>query len=316
MIVIASVETTSSTTPTAPVPPTESIHSFNQIIDLPKWWASLDIHTIVVSVIHASIWLLVSSIVLIVLCRILVPIFHKHMAQPAAALLIKLIKLTGWSIIVVETFALLGFDIITLLGAASIIGVAVGFASQTSLSNIISGLFLVGERQINIGDIIEIEGVRGTVDAINLMAVQLRLPDNTMVRIPNELIIKNPVSNATRFETRRCDISISVDYDSDLDTVLSVVNKILKEHPLCLDSPAPSILFDGFQDSGIGFIIGAWCQCDDYVQLRLDLAKQIKKEFDQVGISIPYPIVSVDARNGSIPITSKNESQSDSPVKS
>ncbi|MCB5521026.1 mechanosensitive ion channel family protein, partial [Erysipelatoclostridium ramosum] len=75
------------------------------------------------------------------------------------------------------------------------------FASQTSLSNIISGLFLVGEKQTNLGDMIEVNGITGNVDSINLMSVQLRLPNNTMVRIPNEIIIKNPVSNITRFST-------------------------------------------------------------------------------------------------------------------
>ena len=75
------------------------------------------------------------------------------------------------------------------------------------------------------------------------------------------------------------------------------------DQPLCLNTPQPSILFSGFQDSGIAFTVGAWCERDNYAQLRMDLAKQIKKEFDKEGISIPFPIISIDARNNSIPVT-------------
>ncbi len=296
---VAAAETTEKL-PSKPIDPVKGIEDF---LNMPDWMKAKEVDTLVSDLTHAGIWLVAASVTLLILCKILAPLLRKHMSPQAAALLLKIIRHGGFILIIVETFALLGFDIVTLLGAASIIGVAVGFASQTSLSNIISGLFLVGERQINLGDIVEINGIRGTVDAINLMSVQLRLPDNTMVRVPNEMIIKNPVSNITRFETRRCDINFSVDYSSDLDKVVSVLQKILAAEPLSLNDPAPSILFSGFQDSGIAFTVGAWCERDNYVQLRMDLAKQIKKEFDKEGISIPFPIVSIDARNGSIPVT-------------
>lgn len=286
--------------PTKPVDPVKDIENF---MNMPDWMKAKEVDSLVSNLAHAAIWLIVASVALIILCKVLAPLFRRHMSPQASALLLKIIRHGGFILIIVEAFALLGFDIVTLLGAASIIGVAVGFASQTSLSNIISGLFLVGERQINLGDIVEITGIRGTVDAINLMSVQIRLPDNTMVRVPNEMIIKNPVSNITRFETRRCDIDFSVDYSSDLDKVLALLNKILADQPLCLNTPQPSILFSGFQDSGIAFTVGAWCERDNYAQLRMDLAKQIKKEFDKEGISIPFPIISIDARNNSIPVT-------------
>lgn len=302
---IAATETAEKT----PTKPADPIRDLEHFMNLPEWMRAKEMDSMVTNLTHAAIWLAAASIALIILCKILAPLLRRHMSPQASTLLLKIIRQGGFILIIVEAFSLLGFDIITLLGAASIIGVAVGFASQTSLSNIISGLFLVGERQINLGDIVEINGIRGTVDSINLMSVQLRLPDNTMVRIPNEMIIKNPVSNATRFETRRCDISFSVDYNSNLDKVITVLNKILASQPLSLDDPAPSILFAGFQDSGIGFTVGAWCERDNYGELRMDLAKQIKREFDKEGISMPFPIVSIDARNGAIPVTlSKNES--------
>ena len=245
---------------------------------------------------HVIIWLVISWILLKLFCQVLRKITSMKMSPQASRLTVKIVKNAGYIIIGVEAFALMGFDILTLLGAASIIGVAVGFASQTSLSNIISGLFLVGEKQINLGDMIEVDGITGNVDSINLMSVQLRLPNNTMVRIPNEMIIKNPVSNITRFSTRRCDLTLGVDYNCDIEHVVSVLQEVVKENKLCLDDPAPLIMFSGFQDSSLGFTVGAWCLKDNFLDCQKTLAHDIKHRFAAEGISFPFPTRSVESR--------------------
>lgn len=159
-------------------------------LNMPDWLKLEMVQSVGAKLMHMVIWLIISWILLKLLCQVIRKITALKMSLQASLLTVKIIKNAGYIVIAVEAFALMGFDILTLLGAASIIGVAVGFASQTSLSNIISGLFLVGEKQINLGDMIEVDGITGNVDSINLMSVQLRLPNNTMVRIPNELIIK------------------------------------------------------------------------------------------------------------------------------
>jgi small-conductance mechanosensitive channel len=286
---------------------------FSQVPE--KIWGP-ELQHFLMSALHAACWVLVGLLLLKIISKALTPLLHKHLSPQAAHLLLLIIKRGGQILVFIEAFALMGFDVVTLLGAAGIIGVAVGFASQTSLSNIISGLFLVGERQINLGDIVEINGIRGTVDSINLLSLQLRLPDNTMVRVPNELILKNPVSNVTRFETRRCDISFSVDYSSDLAQVVDVLKEVLTAHPLCLSDPKPNILFSGFQDSGISFTVGAWCRRDDYMELRLSLAQQIKSGLEKAHISMPFPIVSLDVRGNAIPIDIMHQSASTAPAES
>lgn len=270
-----------------------TIHFFQR----PDWVKEEDFHKFLSEATEAAIWLVCSITALIILCRILSRVFSKHMPPQTAALLMKIIRIAGWVFIIVEAFSILGFNIITVLGAASIIGVAVGFASQASLSNMISGLFLVGERQINLGDTIDIQGIRGSVDAINLLSVQLRMPDNTLVRVPNEMIIKTPVSNLTRYDTRRCDIELSVDYATSFDHLLEVLRTLLDENPMCLDDPAPTILFTGFGNSSIDFKIGAWCKTENFQDFRMNLAKSIKRELDREKISMPFPIRSVETRN-------------------
>ena len=266
-------------------------------LNMPDWLKLEMVQSVGAKILHVVIWLVVSWILLKLLCQVLRKITALKMSPQASRLTVKIVKEAGYIIIGVEAFALMGFDILTLLGAASIIGVAVGFASQTSLSNIISGLFLVGEKQINLGDMIEGGGITGNVDSINLMSVQLRLPNNTMVRIPNEMIIKNPVSNITRFSTRRCDLDLGVDYNCDIEHVVSILQEVVKQNKLCLDDPAPVIMFTGFQDSSLGFKIGAWCLKDNFLDCQKTLAHDIKHRFAAEGISFPFPTRSLESRS-------------------
>ncbi len=261
---------------------------------MPDWLKLEMVQDMGLKIVHVLVWLLAGWIVLKLLCKVVHKITSVKMSPQGSNLTIKIIRNVGYAIIGVEAFALLGFDILTILGAASIIGVAVGFAAQTSLSNIISGLFLVGERQINLGDVIEIDDIRGKVDAINLMSVQLRLGNNTMVRIPNEMIIKNPVSNVTRFATRRCDMDLGVDYSCDIEHVSAVLQDVVKNNPYCLNNPEPTIMFTGFLDSSLGFKVGAWCLKDDYLTCQKTLAHDIKKRFEKEGISFPFPTRSIE----------------------
>ncbi|MCD8062174.1 MAG: mechanosensitive ion channel family protein [Akkermansiaceae bacterium] len=265
-------------------------------LNMPDWLKLEMVQSAGAKIVHVVIWLVISWILLKLLCQVLRKITSMKMSPQASRLTVKIVKNAGYIIIGVEAFALMGFDILTLLGAASIIGVAVGFASQTSLSNIISGLFLVGEKQINLGDMIEVDGITGNVDSINLMSVQLRLPNNTMVRIPNEMIIKNPVSNITRFSTRRCDLDLGVDYNCDIEHVMDILREVIKANKLCLDDPAATVMFTGFQDSSLGFKVGAWCLKENFLDCQSSLAHDIKHRFAAEGVSFPFPTRSVESR--------------------
>lgn len=112
-----------------------------------------------------------------------------------------------------------GFSLDVVLGAAGILTVAVGFASQTSASNMISGLFLLMEKPFQIGDFIEVDATIGEVVGIDLLSVKLRTPDNLYVRIPNETLIKTQVVNRSRFPIRRLDLTVGIAYAEDVERV-------------------------------------------------------------------------------------------------
>ena len=183
----------------------------------------------------------------------------------------------------------LGVDLSILLGAAGILTVAIGFASQTSASNIISGLFLIGEKPFAVGDVIRVNGTVGEVLSIDLMSVKLRTFDNLFVRIPNETMIKTEVTNLQRFPIRRYDLQVGVAYNEDIREVRDVLMEVADANPLCLEEPAPLIIFQGYGDSALQHQFSVWAKTENYLELRNTIPVEVKEAFDERGIEIPYP---------------------------
>lgn len=183
----------------------------------------------------------------------------------------------------------LGFDLGVLLGAAGILTVAIGFASQTSASNVISGLFLLGERPFAVGDVIRVNGTTGEVLSVDLLSVKLRTFDNLFVRIPNETMIKSEVTNLRRFPIRRVDLQVGVAYKEDLRTVREVLMDVADRNPLCLEEPSPLIIFQGYGDSSINHQFSVWAKTEHFLELRNSIPLEIKEAFDEHDIEIPFP---------------------------
>ena len=183
----------------------------------------------------------------------------------------------------------LGFDLGILLGAAGILTVAVGFASQTSASNVISGLFLLGERPFAVGDVIRIGTTTGEVVSIDLLSVKLRTFDNLFVRLPNETMIKSEITNLNRYPIRRVDLQVGVAYKEDIPRVREVLMEVADENPLCLEEPQPLILFRGFGESSIDHQFSVWAKTENFLELRNTIPAEIKAAFDEHDIEIPFP---------------------------
>ena len=207
----------------------------------------------------------------------------------------------------------LGFNLSVLLGAAGILTVAIGFASQTSASNLISGLFLVAERPFTVGDNIRVGNTTGEVLSIDLLSVKLRTYDNLFVRIPNESLIKSEVTTLTRFPIRRIDVMVGVAYKEDLKKVRAVLDEIADKNPLCLEEPKPLYIFQGFGESSLDIQYSVWAKRENYITLKNDIHEEIKNAFDEHNIEIPFPHRTI--YTGSVttpfPITSVESKQSD-----
>ena len=183
----------------------------------------------------------------------------------------------------------LGFNLSVLLGTAGILTVALGFASQTSASNLISGLFLLAERPFSVGDVIRLNNTVGEVLAIDLPSIKLRTFDNLYVRIPNETLIKSEVTTLTRFQIRRADLAIGVAYKEDIAKVREVLMAVADSNPLCLEEPKPLFIFKGFGESSLDIQLSVWTQRENFLDFRNSIYEEIKIAFDKADIEIPFP---------------------------
>ncbi len=194
-----------------------------------------------------------------------------------------------------------GFSLDVVLGAAGILTVAIGFASQTSASNMISGLFLLVEKPFEIGDFIEVDATIGEVVGIDMLSVKLRTPDNLYVRIPNETLIKTRVVNRSRFPIRRLDLTVGIAYAEDVERVESLLLDLAEKNPVCLEEPKPFALVTAFGPSSVDLQFSYWVPKEKVLEGRSGMMVAIKKTMDREGIEIPFPHTSVYAGSHSEP---------------
>jgi small-conductance mechanosensitive channel len=212
----------------------------------------------------------------------------------------KVITYTGFMLVVMAVLGELGVKLTALLGAAGIVGIAVGFASQTSVSNIISGLFLISEKPFAVGDVIRIGGTTGIIQSIDLLSIKIRTFDNLFVRIPNEKILSSEVTNITRFPIRRMDITLQVAHGQDLERVHALLSEIARDNPWSLDEPEPVIVFTDFKEGGVDVLFGLWFAKADFLNLKNSIMTTVAARFQREGIrfSSARRLLSIEREEG------------------
>ena len=244
-----------------------------------------------------NIWILVRALILIVIGIIFAKIVSAALIKLASNKMdnhhLMLLKRGSYYFVLIlfliSSLRELGFDLNVLLGAAGVFTVAIGFASQTSASNLISGLFLVAERPFTVGDVIRVGTTTGEVLSIDLLSVKLRTFDNLFVRIPNESLIKSEVTTISRFPIRRLDVMVGVAYKEDLKNVRAILDEVANKNPLCLEEPKPLYIFQGFGDSSLDIQYSVWAKREKFLELKNSIHEEIKNAFDENGVEIPFP---------------------------
>jgi small conductance mechanosensitive channel len=175
---------------------------------------------------------------------------------------------------------------IAILGAA---GLAVGLALQGSLANFGAGVLLIIFKPFKSGDFIDAGGAAGTVQEINIFNTVLNTPDNKLVIVPNSGIIGGNITNVSAKDTRRVDLVVGVSYNDDLKKVKQVLQEILLNEDRVLKEPAPKVAVSELADSSVNLVVRPWVKASDYWGVYFDLTEKVKIEFDEQGITIPYP---------------------------
>ena len=235
-----------------------------------------------------------------VIKRLITKNASKKMKASTVKVISKVVSYTFYVLIVMYVLGLFGIKLSAVWGAAGIAGVALGFAAQTSVSNLISGIFVLTEKTMKPGDFIEIDGVSGTVDTISFLSVRVHTADNQLIRIPNSTIINNKLKNFSSYEYRRYVFEFSVDYSSDLDKTMEAIRKVPARCPTVItdnDNYAPAVWYVALGESGISMNLIVWCRRTDFFQTKSDVCKEVAKICREEGINIPFNRMDVTILN-------------------
>lgn len=243
--------------------------------------------------IRIGIILIVGIVIITIITAAVKKLLPKKLSQQRKMLINRFVSYSAIIMLFMVIVSELNINLAAIFGAAGVIGIIIGVASQTSIGNIVSGFFLVSEKSFEIGDLIRIGDKTGTVYSIDLLSIKIKTLDNLLLRIPNQTVISSEVINVTKFPIRRMDIDISVAYKEDLVRVMEVINGVVKRNPLCLDEPDPLITFKAFGDHGIQILLGVWFEKDNFLKVKNSLFIDIKSTFDAEGIEIPFPHVRI-----------------------
>ena len=227
-----------------------------------------------------------------VLCHLVKARLSKKMEAASATLLQKSMSYVFWVLLALYVMSLFGVNLKALWGAAGVAGLALGFAAQTSASNFISGLFVLGERAMKIGDFVSIGETMGTVESVGLLSAKIRTADNQRVRVPNSAIIDGTLTNFSSFPTRRLLAEIPVAYDNDLDKALAAAHKVPPLCPSVLSEPAPLVFYDGFSDAVV-LRLAVWFDSANLFQVKNEVYTAIARVFKEDNIKIAFKKVDV-----------------------
>ena len=255
------------------------------LANVPEWLKS----DVALNWVRAAVLLVIGAAVIKVVTASVARAVKSRADAQTSMLVRRGVSLLGWGLLTATVLNQLGFQLSVVMGAAGVLTVAAGFASQTAASNLISGLFLIGERPFVVGDIITVDTVTGEVTDIDLVSVKLRTFDNLLVRVPNEMLLKSRITNITHYPIRRIDLPVGVAYKEDIEHVIRVLREVADREPLCLDEPEPVVLHTGFGDSAVQLQFSAWAARENVRDVRTKLQIELKKAFDAAGIEIPFP---------------------------
>ncbi|WGL59681.1 mechanosensitive ion channel family protein [Pigmentibacter sp. JX0631] len=205
---------------------------------------------------------------------------------PITLTVIKYASFVVCVLVILNIFGANTNGIIAFLGAA---GVGVALALKETLQNIASGIMLIFLRPFQVNDYIESNTNIGTVQEINLFTTTLKTPDGLFLFVPNSLLWNSSIKNFTRNGTRRLDINVSISYESDAEKAREIILNLTRLDGRILKEPSPIIVITALNESAVNVMLRCWVLIDNYWDVNYYLYKTIKTNFEEQGISIPYP---------------------------
>ncbi len=246
-----------------------------------------------VKIVVALLLLFISFRVITIVCRR----FEKRMVngkskvdKTLAKTILHVAAIALKAVVVVCLVGYLGIDTSSITALIASLGVTVGLAVNGAVGNFAGGVLLLITRPFRVDDYIETCDVSGTVEDIRLINTRIRTPDNKVIYIPNGMLSSSTIINYSEKDMRRVDFTFSIAYENDFDEAKAIILEILEAHELILklEDKMPTARVTEHGQSSVDITARAWVMSADYWDVKFDVLEQVKKAFDEKGISIPY----------------------------
>lgn len=192
--------------------------------------------------------------------------------------------------------ARLGFSVTGMVSAISAVTLAIGLAVQDIIGSVANGLMLVTGKLFKVDDYVDIGGISGSVKEIKLLHTVLVTPDNKTVTIPNKTVFSSSITNYSAMETRRIDMVIGVDYDSDIEKAKKAILNCALKNEKILPSPSPMVRVKELSDSSVDILLRVWVESGDYWDVTWYLNENVLKALNRNNINVPYPQITLSYR--------------------
>lgn len=194
-------------------------------------------------------------------------------------------------VVLITILPILGVNPSGIVVAGGVAGIVIGFASQRIVGNLISGVFLIVERPVKIGDAINIGEVYGTVEDIHIISTIIKTFDGLYLRIPNENVFTSSITNYYINISTRFEYDIGIRYADDAGRAREVISRVIDEHPFTLVNPEPMIYVSELGDNAVVVKVRVWAPSAEFLWFRVkrELLWQIKTALEEEGIQIPFP---------------------------
>lgn len=200
-------------------------------------------------------------------------------------------------LLVILMVGYVGIETASLSAVVLSLGTGISLAVQGTLSNFAGGVIIIIMRPFKIGDFITSNGQSGTVEDIKLFYTHIVTTDNKAVMIPNGTLANNVIVNASAKDDRRCDVVMSVSYDTNTDFAIEIIKGVISKNNNIFDTPAPFVKVGELADSSINIYVRVWCKNSEYWNVYFYLLNEIKNAFNENNIEIPFNQLDVNVSN-------------------
>jgi small conductance mechanosensitive channel len=251
--------------------------------------------------------IIVTSLILLFLGIWLIRLFTKKVKKsqkyqtidPSVAYFtITALKISLYVLLFITIASLLGIPMTSVIAILGSIGIALGLAMQSHISNIAAAIEILILKQLQVGDYVQISEYNGTVKQIRMFYTIINTIDNRQVIIPNNLIVNNTFINYTKENFRKIDLLVGIGYSSSIIQAKEVILQLISEDQRIINEPEPPMVaVSELANSSVNLVIRAWTKTEDMLDVKFTLLERIKTEFDNKGIEIPFQQRVVYLRN-------------------